>query len=134
MSRLPLPTVFQDAIVTSISTKQEITRSNRYKDNMEVTFATQLMVSSQSKQQTVTEANGTAKARFETAAANAKITEQTVAAEMTAFHEVSSALALNAKDTLDYIWWDLLQDDTDDPKEFLVGVNPAAYIRSDARS
>ena len=80
------------------------------------------------------QANGTANARHQTAEANAKITQQTVSAEMTAFDNLASSLALTSQDTLDYIWWDLLQDDAADPKEFLVGVNPAAYIRSDGHA
>eukprot|EP00964_Phaeocystis_antarctica_P159921 scaffold131153_cov66-Phaeocystis_antarctica.AAC.1 len=33
---IQLPTTFQDAILESISTKQNITQSRRYKDNMQV--------------------------------------------------------------------------------------------------
>eukprot|EP00965_Chrysotila_dentata_P212703 6187192-Pleurochrysis_carterae.AAC.2 len=114
--------------------KQEITRSMRYKDNMEVTFATDLMVAKQTLEQTVTLANGTAKARFQSAAANAQMTQQTVQAEIDGFSNISTALGLTPTEVLDYLWWDLLKDDYKDPKEFLVGVNPAAYIRSDSHT
>ena len=30
--------------------------------------------------------------------------------------------------------WDLLKDDHSDAKEFLIGVNPAAYIRAEAHA
>jgi hypothetical protein len=29
---------------------------------------------------------------------------------------------------LDYIWWDQIETGKDKAKEFLVGINPAAYI------
>jgi hypothetical protein len=47
ISQVELPAVFQEAILESISTKQNITRSERYKENMEVTFTTQRMVAQQ---------------------------------------------------------------------------------------
>jgi hypothetical protein len=36
---IQLPTTFQDAILESIATKQNITQSRRYKDNMQVLVA-----------------------------------------------------------------------------------------------
>jgi len=129
IAEVELPEVFQQAIVTSISTKQNITQAQRYKENMYVTFKTQQLVASQEKEQTINVANGTAKARFESAAANAQITAQTVQAEMQAYGAVARELKLSPSSTLDYMWWDLLQQDAADPKDFLIGVNPAAYIK-----
>lgn len=128
ISEVELPEKFQDAILTSISTKQEITQKMRYKDNMLVTFAQERMVARQLKTQQVTIANGTARSREEAAEASVKMTEQTVSAEIYAFRKLADSLGLTPAETLDYVWWDLLQDDYKDSKEFLVGVNPAAYI------
>ena len=36
LTYIPLPPTFQDAILESISTQQNITQSRRYKDNMQV--------------------------------------------------------------------------------------------------
>merc|ERR1712228_995591 len=115
ISEVELPEKFQDAILTSISTKQEITQKMRYKDNMLVTFAQERMVARQLKTQQAAEAS-------------VKMTEQTVSAEIYAFRKLADSLGLTPAETLDYVWWDLLQDDYKDSKEFLVGVNPAAYI------
>lgn len=134
ISQVELPAVFQDAIVTSISTKQEITRSLRYKENMQVTFATNLMVSKQELTQTIATARGAANARQQSAQGNAKQTEQTVAAEMFAFGNLTESLNLEPGAALDYVFWDLMQDDYAEPKEFLIGVNPAAYINGGAGS
>ena len=137
INQVELPSSFQDAILESISTKQNITRSIRYKENMEVTFATQTMVSKQEANQTVIVARGIASRKTQQALANAAITRQTVMAEMAAYGNMSRALALGSSDQLDYIWWDTLASAASLPngqaaKEFLVGLDPAAYIRSAA--
>lgn len=135
INQVELPTSFQDAILDSISTKQNITRSMRYKEGMEVTFATNRMVSHQVANQTVIAARGRANQIFQQASARARMTQQTVNAEMTAFSNITSTLAMAGDDGLDYIWWDTLQAAATSPetagaaKEFLVGLDPAAYIR-----
>ncbi|EOD34655.1 hypothetical protein EMIHUDRAFT_455548 [Emiliania huxleyi CCMP1516] len=128
ISNVELPDVFQEAIVTSISTKQNITRSQRYLENMQVTFAQRVMVAEQELTQTVAIANGTAKSRLEAAAASATITAQTVSAEMVAFLNLSQALGMTPSQTLDYLWWDELEAGKDTAKDFLVGINPAAFV------
>jgi len=133
INQVELPGSFQDAILESISTKQNITRSNRYKDNMQVTFQTQRMVSQQVKNQTVILARGQANQKHEQARANARMTEQTVMAEMWSYGNVTALLDLNQKDGLNYLWWDSLQTiaatGAATGKEFLVGLDPAAYIK-----
>ena len=42
ITRVELPSEFQNAILSSIEAKQNITRTERYKDNMLVTFSTQV--------------------------------------------------------------------------------------------
>merc|ERR1712224_412196 len=57
-----------------------------------------------------------------------------VTAEMLAFGNISSALELSVGDGLNYLWWDSLQSGAADAtgKEFFIGVNPAAYIKSES--
>ena len=133
INQVELPSSFQDAILTLIATKQNITRSERYKDNMQVTFQTQRMVAEQSANQTVIVARGEANRKLQQATANARITEQTVQAEITAYAGVNDAVHLQPADTLNYMWWDTLQSAAGLPgapsKEFLVGLDPAAYIK-----
>jgi len=134
INHVELPASFQDAILESISTKQNITRSMRYKENMQVTFATQRMVAQQSANQTVIAAGGRASQIMQQATANARMTEQTVQAEMSAYGNLTRALTLTSPDALNYLWWDTLQSAAQLPggaggKEFLVGLDPAAYIR-----
>ena len=133
INQVELPASFQDAILTSIATKQNITRSERYKENMQVTFQTQRMVAEQSANQTVIAARGEANRKLQNAQANAKVTEQTVQAEMSAYANVNDALHLQSADALNYIWWDTLQSAASLPnapsKEFLIGLDPAAYIK-----
>lgn len=132
ITQVELPTSFQDAILESISTKQNITRSERFLNNMEVTFTTQRMVATQVKNQTVITAMGKARQRREQAIANARVTEQTVAAEMLAYGNITKLLKLDMQDGLNYLWWDTIQSQAQtgnaQGKEFLVGLDPAAYI------
>jgi len=127
---IELPISFQDAILESISTKQNITRSSRYKDNMQVTFQTNLMVSEQEKNQTIIAAAGKANQRRQQAFANAQVTEQEVTAEMNAYGNMSDTLSFGTQNGLDYIWWDslLANAGTSAGKEFLVGVNPQVVL------
>ena len=104
----------------------------RYKDNMKVTFGQLVMEAEARKRQTVALANGTAAARMQQAHATARTTQQTVDAEKTAFEGIASSLDLAPSEALEYIWWDTLQASGDEAKEFLVGVNPAAYISGNA--
>ena len=129
-SYIQLPDTFQNAILESISTKQNITRSSRFKENMQVTFETNLMVASQRKNQTIIEATGVANQRQQQALANAQVTEQQVSAEMYAYGNISAALGLPTAAGLDYIWWDSLQAlaANGEGKEFLVGVNPQVVL------
>lgn len=133
INQVELPQSFQDAILESISTKQNITRSVRYKENMQVTFATQRMVAEQSANQTVIRAGGIAAQKMQQARANAQMTEQTVTAEIAAYTNITKALGLSSDHTLNYVWWDTLQSAAALPgapsKEFLVGLDPAAYIK-----
>ncbi|KAL1512042.1 hypothetical protein AB1Y20_005316 [Prymnesium parvum] len=133
INQVDLPNSFQDAILESISTKQNITRSKRYMDNMQVTFQTQRMIAEQVKNQTVILARGQANQKREQALANARMVEQTVLAEMTSYGNVTAMLELGTKEGLDYLWWDSLQTIANTGgatgKEFLVGLDPAAYIK-----
>ena len=61
------------------------------------------------------------------------MTEQTVQAEMNSYGNVTKLLDLSGSDGLDYLWWDALQTIASTGgavgKEFLVGLDPAAYIK-----
>ena len=138
INQVELPSSFQDAILESISTKQNITRSQRYREGMEVTFATSRMVARQVANQTVIAAQGQANRKMQQARANAAMVVQTVSAEMAAFGNLTATLAFGAGDALNYLWWDTLQSAAVSPrgvagKEFLVGVEPGAYIKGAPR-
>jgi hypothetical protein len=136
INQVELPSSFQDAILESISTKQNITRSQRYKENMQVTFSTQTMVAQQSANQTVIRAGGYASQKLQRARANARMTQQTVQAEMASYGNLSQKIRFSSADTLNYLWWDTLQSAAQLPdaqkKEFLIGLDPAAYIKGGA--
>ena len=44
ITRVELPSQFQSAILASIQAKQNISERQRYKENMEVTFSTQILI------------------------------------------------------------------------------------------
>jgi len=140
ITQVELPSQFQQAILDTIQAKQNITTTLRYKENMAVTFNTQVIVANQTRLQTVALAYGTAAQRTEEATANVAVTRQSVLAEMYAYgnltQQVASSFAspLNASEILDYIWWNeqLEQAERGAPhkKDFLVGVDPAVLSRS----
>jgi len=132
ITRVELPTEFQDAILASIEAKQNITKTERYKENMQVTFETQLLVSNQTKQQTIALARGTALQRWQQAEATAFVIEQSVFAEMYAYGNLSQTVDLNVSEGLSYIWWSQ-QQEVGLGKEYLVGLDPASVIRSAPR-
>lgn len=128
ITRVELPDQFQNAILDSIQAKQNITATERYMDNMQVTFATQVLVANQTKQQTIALARGTALQRAQQAEATAVVIEQETEAEMYAFGNVSTAVELNTSEALSYIWWSGQLDAQG--KEYLVGLDPSAVIRN----
>lgn len=128
ISQVELPDEFQRAIVRSISTKQNITAISRYKDNMQVTFAQNQMEATLYKQQTIALANGTANARLQEAQGKVRVTELQVGAEIAAYTKIAQELNLSSAEVIDYLWWDTLEAERENSKEFLVGVDPAAYI------
>lgn len=130
ITRVELPVQFQNAILQSIEAKQNITSSERYADNMEVTFSTQKLIAQQTKQQTIALAKGYADQRLQQAEALATVTEQSVYSEMYAYGNLSSTVGLNtSNDLLSYMWWSDQQSGKQG-KEFFVGLDPAALIRS----
>jgi len=129
ITRIELPTTFQNAILQSIQAKQNITSSMRYQENMAVTFQTQVLVANQTKQQTIAIARGYANQRAEQAEANVRVAEQSIAAEMYAYGNLSSTVELNVSEGLSYIWWSQ-QEELSGRKEYLVGLDPKSYIRA----
>jgi len=128
ITRVELPGEFQNAILDSIEAKQNITRTERYMENMQVTFAQQVLVANQTKQQTIALAHGTANQRLQQAEATAIVIEQSVEAEMYAYGNLSQQVDLNVSEGLSYIWWSEQLETTG--KEFLVGLDPSAVIRN----
>lgn len=130
ITRVELPPEFQDAILRSIEAKQNITRTERYMDNMQVTFQQQVLVANQSKYQTIALARGSAQQRNQQAEATAAVIEQNVYAEMYAYGNLSTAVDLNVSEALSYIWWSGQLESSQQGKEFFVGLDPSAMIRT----
>ena len=128
--RVELPAQFQNAILQSIEAKQNITQAQRYMANMQVTFQTELLIANQTRLQTVAMARGTASQRRQAAEANARVTEQSVYAEMYAYGNLSQTVDLNTTEMMSYIWWSGQEDIVTKGKEFLVGLDPSAVIRN----
>jgi len=128
ITRVELPGEFQNAILASIEAKQNITATERYLENMRVTFAQQLLVANQTKQQTIALARGTAAQRIQQAEASATVIEQNVEAEMYAYGNLTEHVDLNSSEGLSYIWWSSQLESQG--KDYLVGVDPGAMIRS----
>lgn len=130
ITRVELPGQFQSAILQSIEAKQNITQSQRFLENMEVTFQTQVLVANQTRRQTIALAQGIAAQRRQQAEATARVTEQSVYAEMYAYGNLSQTVSLNTTEQLAYIWWSGQEDIVAKGKEFLVGLDPSAVIRN----
>merc|ERR1740138_1093031 len=121
ITRVELPNEFQDAILASIEAKQNITRTQRYMENMQVTMATQVLVANQTKQQTIALARGVAAQRGQQAEASATVIEQSVEAEMYAYGNLTQNVELNTSEGLSYIWWS--SQLANNNKEYFVGLD-----------
>jgi regulator of protease activity HflC (stomatin/prohibitin superfamily) len=130
ITQVELPIEFQDSILDSIEAKQNITEMERYKENMVVTFETDILVANQTRYQTIALAEGTAKQTGQQAEATAVTTEQTVQAEMNAYGNLSQVVGLNTTSLLSYIWWSSQTESDSTGKEFLVGLDPQSIIRT----
>jgi len=125
-----LPDAFQNAIMTSIEAQQNITQMQRYKDNMLVTFASEVLVANQTRYQTIARAEGDANRIREEADAAVTITKETVTAEMYSYGNLSQTVGLDADGGLSYIFWDTQMVGANTGKEYLSGLNPATYIKA----
>lgn len=132
LATVELPALFQEAVLESIGTKQNITTSQRYKDNMVVTYASQELVASRDKNQTVIMAAGLANRRMQEAEAAVSITRQTVLAEIDSYAQFSEVVGLQGMHSLSYIWWDTNMIESTGgatvAKKFVAGVNPETYV------
>lgn len=124
-----LPQLFEDAILESISVKQNITRMEKAKQNMMVTFQTQIMAAKQQANQTVALAQGTSQQILAQQNAESTVLTQNVDAEVNAYTKIKDQLALEGTSLLEYVWWDSIADQQGN-SEFIVGVNPAAMINN----
>jgi len=133
---IELPYEFQEAILESIKVKQSIVATQKFLENMQVTFEQDVMVATQTKNQTITLAHGHAAKITEQALANAKIIDATVDAEIEAFGTVADALGFSSakNDLLTYIWWDGMMEKSQDSRSaFMVGVDQAMYVADGGR-
>lgn len=129
ITQVELPEEFQQAILASIAAKQNITATERYKDNMLVTFAQQILVANQSKLQTIATAQGLVDRRHEQADATVAVTRQIVEAEMYSYGNLSQTVGLDEDGGLSYIWWDAQTESVNSGKTYLAGLSPDTYIR-----
>ena len=122
ITEVDLPDEFENAIMASIQAQQNITTMERYRENMLVTFESELLVANQTRYQTIALAEGTAATRREEADATVEITQQTVLAEMYSFGNISETVGLDPTGSLSYIWWDSQAEEDHTGKEYLAGL------------
>jgi len=122
-----LPLSFEDAIVESISVKQNITRTQKTQASQQVIFDTQIMAAKQKANQTVTESRGKAKEILARQNATALALLQNVDAELKAYRRIVSSLGLSNDELMQYIYYDSLTDRQGD-SEFIVGLTPQTYV------
>eukprot|EP00306_Pavlova_sp_CCMP459_P007179 CAMPEP_0185157722 /NCGR_PEP_ID=MMETSP1139-20130426/1946_1 /TAXON_ID=298111 /ORGANISM="Pavlova sp., Strain CCMP459" /LENGTH=496 /DNA_ID=CAMNT_0027722823 /DNA_START=19 /DNA_END=1511 /DNA_ORIENTATION=- len=129
---IELPWEFQNAILESIKVKQNILAQTKYRENMDVTFAQDLMVAENNKNQTVTIAHGGAQQVMQEAMAEAVITNATVDAQIQAYGRVRSELGFedDSDQLLRYIWWESQkQMGRESQANYLVGVSQATVMK-----
>eukprot|EP00457_Paulinella_chromatophora_P011014 gb/GEZN01011135.1/.p1 GENE.gb/GEZN01011135.1/~~gb/GEZN01011135.1/.p1 ORF type:complete len:310 (-),score=45.60 gb/GEZN01011135.1/:173-1102(-) len=127
-----LPASFEDAILESISMKQNITRTQKYEQNMQVNFETQIMAASQSANQTITLAMGQAQKILSQSLATAQSLNQTIEAEISSYKKIKEALGLNSEQLLEYIWWDGMTD-SQSHSQFVVDMSSPGMLLSNMR-
>jgi len=129
ITEVHLPAAFQQAIVTSLQAQQNITAMRRHRDNMLVSFESQVLVANQSRYRTIALAQGSANRRRQEADASIEITTQSVLSEMYSYGNLSQSVGLDEAGGLSYIWWDTQTQASSAGKEFLAGLSPSTYIR-----
>jgi len=122
-----LPAAFEDAILESISVKQNITKTQKYLEQMTVTFQTMVMAAQQSANQTITQAQGRAASILAAQTAAATALSQTVGAEVFAYGRIRTELNLTNDNLIEYVWWDSMAE-AQGSSQFVVGLNPSTYI------
>lgn len=131
ITQVELPNEFQMAIVASITAKQNITKTMRYKENMLVTFEQQILIANQTRLQTIALAEGAVQRRQLEADAQVAITNAAVEAEMYSYGNLSKSVGLDEDGLLTYMWWDKQEQVSSMGKEYLVGLSPDTYIKTD---
>mmetsp|Transcript_30443 Transcript_30443/g.59509 ORF Transcript_30443/g.59509 Transcript_30443/m.59509 type:complete len:306 (-) Transcript_30443:21-938(-) len=124
-----LPETFEDAIVESISVKQNITRTQKTKASKQVMFDTQVMAAHQKANQTVIESRGKAQEIIAQQNATAAALLQNVEAELTAYSEIQKSLNLEVDGLVNYVYYDSLADRQGNA-EYVVGLQPNTFIAS----
>jgi len=124
VTEVDLPDAFETAIADSIAAQQAIIAAERNRENMLITFESQVLVANQTRYQTIALAQGTANRRREEADASVTVTTQTVLSEMYSYGNLSETVGLSEAGGLSYIWWDSQTANTG--KEYLSGL-----LRSD---
>lgn len=122
-----LPTSFEDSILESINTKQNITKMEKLKQTNLVNYKTELLAATKEANQTVTEAHGTATAIKQTQVANGKAIKANLAAEMVGYSHIKDKLGFAGDDLLEYMWYDSLSEQQG-ASNYIVGMNPMTFI------
>jgi len=135
-----LPTKFEDAIQTSLNTKQEITRTQKMVNNVEVKLQTSIMVAHKNANSTIAKAEGQASSVLQAANAAATMTIQTVRAYAEGYLLVKNAMNLQTSqpdgksELLSYIYNDALSSPNMNSAQFLVGSAPGTYINANTNA
>jgi len=132
-----LPEKFEEAIQFSLNTKQNITRTEKMVQNVQVKLNTATLVASKNANSTIAEARGKASAVYQAAIAAANMTRQTLRSYAQGYLLVKDTMQFTTNpsgtsksELLSYIYNDALSNPNMDSAQFLVNSAPGTYINA----
>ena len=123
-----LPDSFNTAITDSMTQRQNITNAQKYLEQMAVQLDTEVIVAEKARNATITTATGQAQANLLAAEAASVVFMQNGESEASSYLNAKHALQLSTSELLRYVWYDLIESQTADSAQVLVGVSPSTLL------
>jgi len=126
ITHVHLPQTFEDALLETITVQQNITKTIKKKENMNVTFETEILAADQTAIQTVTLAEGNAHKILTQNKATSTILHTNVDAEILAYNRIREFMNFTPSELMQYIWFDSMS--TQSNSQFIIGFQPSTMI------
>lgn len=125
-----LPDEFNQAILDTMTQRQNITNTAKFLDQQKVTLETNILVAHKQANATIAIARGQAAQLYLQAEAASSVATQNGLAEASSYHRVKKELGFTNDELLRYIWWDAVGSVGSNDASMLVGISPSTLLQS----